>query len=112
MRENGRNSVRRPQIASLTDRNREGFSRPGNRVGLPGLDGGRCRDRTCDPSHVKGRRHQTFQLVSWDRTGQRTDRCISLLQIRRIEKVGCDGNGLDCRDGMISRSALQFCGIP
>ena len=23
-------------------------------VGLPGLDGGRCRDRTCDPSRVKG----------------------------------------------------------
>jgi len=50
----------------------------------------------------RGRRNQTFQLVSWDRTGQRTDRCISLLQIRRIEKVGCDGNGLDCRDGMIT----------
>ena len=25
-----------------------------NRVGLPGLHGGRCRDRTCDPSRVKG----------------------------------------------------------
>ena len=45
-RENGRNSVRRPRCASLTDRNREGFSPPGNRVGLPGLDGGGCRDRT------------------------------------------------------------------
>ena len=40
MRENGRNSVRRPRHASLTDRNCEGFCRPGNRVGLPGLHGG------------------------------------------------------------------------
>ena len=32
MRENGRNSVRRPRHASLTDRNCEGFCRPGNRV--------------------------------------------------------------------------------
>ena len=46
MRENGRNSVRRPRIASLTDRNCEGFCRPGNRVGLMGLHGGGCRDRT------------------------------------------------------------------
>ena len=45
-RENGRNSVRRPRHASLTDRNCEGFCRPGNRVGLLGLDGGGCRDRT------------------------------------------------------------------
>ena len=42
-RENGRNSVRRPRHVSLTDRNCEGFCRPGNRVGLPGLG---CRDRT------------------------------------------------------------------
>src|SRR5271165_1931404 len=43
-RENGRNSVRRPRHASLTDRNCEGFCVPGNRVGLPaeGI-------RTCDP---------------------------------------------------------------
>ena len=40
MRENGRNSVRRPRHASLTDRNCEGFCRPGNRVGLPVLYGG------------------------------------------------------------------------
>ncbi len=40
MRENGRNSVRRPRIASLTDRNCEGFCRRGNRGGLPGLHGG------------------------------------------------------------------------
>ena len=39
-RENGRNSVRRPRHPSLTGRNREGFYVPGNRVGLPGLDGG------------------------------------------------------------------------
>ena len=39
-RENGRNSVRRPRHASLTDRNYEDFCRPGNRVGLLGLDGG------------------------------------------------------------------------
>ena len=44
--ENGRNSVRRPRHASLTERNCEGFCRPGNRVGLPVLYGGRCRDRT------------------------------------------------------------------
>jgi hypothetical protein len=50
---NGRNSVRRPGYASLTSWNCEGFYRPGNRAGLPGLDGGRCRDRTCDPSRVK-----------------------------------------------------------
>jgi hypothetical protein len=49
-----RNSVRRPGRGSLTYRNCEGFCRSGNRVGLPGLDGGRCRDRTCDPSRVKG----------------------------------------------------------
>ena len=46
MRENGPNSVRRPRHASLTDRNCEGFCRPGNRVGLPVLYGGGCRDRT------------------------------------------------------------------
>ena len=46
MRENGRNSVRRPRHASLTDRNCEGFCRPGNRVGLPVLYGGGCRNRT------------------------------------------------------------------
>ena len=40
MRENGRISVRRPRIASLTDRKCEGFCRPGNRGGLPGLHGG------------------------------------------------------------------------
>ena len=45
-RENGGNSVRRPRHASLTDRNCEGFCRPGNRLGLPGLHGGGCRDRT------------------------------------------------------------------
>ena len=39
-RENGRNSFRRPRPASLTDRNYEDFCRPGNRVGLLGLDGG------------------------------------------------------------------------
>ena len=44
MRENGRNSVRRPRHASLTDRNCEGFCRPGNRVGLQGLHGGGCRN--------------------------------------------------------------------
>ena len=51
---NGRNSVRRPRITSLTDQNCEGFCVPGNRVGLPGLHGGGCRDRTCGPSRVKG----------------------------------------------------------
>ena len=44
MRENGRNSVRRPRHASLTDRNCEGFCRPGNRVGLPVLYGGGYRN--------------------------------------------------------------------
>ncbi len=39
-RENGGNSVRRPRHSSLTDRNCEGFCRPGNRGGLPGLHGG------------------------------------------------------------------------
>ena len=39
-RENGGNSARRPRHASLTDRNCEGFRRPGNRGGLPGLHGG------------------------------------------------------------------------
>src|SRR5208337_2618255 len=34
-RENGRNSVRRPRHAALSDRNCEGFCRPGNRGGLP-----------------------------------------------------------------------------
>ena len=48
MRENGRNSVRRPRHASLTDRNCEGFCRPGNRVGLPVLYGGARRNRTDD----------------------------------------------------------------
>jgi RES domain len=42
-----RNSVRRPGRGSLTYRNCEGFCRSGNRVGLPGRDGGRCRDHTC-----------------------------------------------------------------
>ena len=43
--ENGGNSVRRPRHASLTDRNCEGFCRPGNRVGLPVLYGGRSARR-------------------------------------------------------------------
>ena len=47
---NGGNSVRRPQIASLTDRNCEGFRRPGNRGGLPGLHGGARWIRTRDIS--------------------------------------------------------------
>jgi hypothetical protein len=38
--EKGRNSVRRPQHPSLTDRNCEGFCRPGNHRCLSGLDGG------------------------------------------------------------------------
>ena len=46
MRENGRNSVRRPRCASLTRRNYGGFCLPGNRPGLSGLHGGGCRDRT------------------------------------------------------------------
>ncbi len=33
-------AVRRPRHSSLTDRNCEGFCRPGNRGGLPGLHGG------------------------------------------------------------------------
>ena len=49
-REKGRNSIRRPQHPSLTDRNCEGICRPGNRVGLPGLHGGGCRNRTDGPS--------------------------------------------------------------
>ena len=48
--ENGRNSVRRPRHASLTDGNCEGFCRPGNRVGLLGLDGGARWIRTRDIS--------------------------------------------------------------
>ena len=46
--ENSRNSVRRPCFASLTRRNYGGYCRPGNRVGLSGLHGGGCRDRTDD----------------------------------------------------------------
>ena len=42
------------RYGSLTYRNCDSFCSPVNRVGLPGLDGGRCRDRTCDPSRVKG----------------------------------------------------------
>ena len=41
MRENSRNSVRRPRCASLTRRNYGGFCLPGNRPGLRG-----CRNRT------------------------------------------------------------------
>ena len=46
------NAGERPEFGSqtatrpLTDRNCEGFCRPGNRVGLPVLYGGGCRDRT------------------------------------------------------------------
>ena len=40
MRENSRNSVRRPRCASLTRRNYGGFCLPGNRPGLSGLHGG------------------------------------------------------------------------
>ena len=46
MRENSRNSVRRPRCASLTRRNYGGFCLPGNRPGLSGLHGGGCRNRT------------------------------------------------------------------
>ena len=48
--ENGRNSVRRPRHASLTDRNYEGFCRPGNRVGLPGLQVGDAGIEPATPS--------------------------------------------------------------
>ena len=48
MRENSRNSVRRPRCASLTRRNYGGFCLPGNRPGLSGLHGGGCRNRTDD----------------------------------------------------------------
>ena len=44
MRENSRNSVRRPRCASLTRRNYGGFCLPGNRPGLSGLHGGGCRN--------------------------------------------------------------------
>jgi hypothetical protein len=40
--------------SSLTDGNCRRFCRPGNSDDLLVLDGGRCRDRTCDPSRVKG----------------------------------------------------------
>ena len=48
MRENSRNSVRRPRCASLTRRNYGGFCLPGNRPGLSGLHGGARRNRTDD----------------------------------------------------------------
>ena len=44
MRENSRNSVRRPRCASLTRRNYGGFCLPGNRPGLSGLHGGARRN--------------------------------------------------------------------
>ena len=44
MRENSRNSVRRPRCASLTRWNYGGFCLPGNRPGLSGLHGGARRN--------------------------------------------------------------------
>ncbi len=41
--------------ASLTDRNYEDFCRPGNRVGLLGLNGGPGRTRTCNQTVMSGR---------------------------------------------------------
>ena len=58
MRENGRNSVRRPRIASLTDRNCECFSPPGNRVGSP------ARPRLSQPSCRFGSRLSAARACS------------------------------------------------
>ena len=55
MRENSRNSVRRPRCASLTRWNYGGFCLPGNRPGLSGLHGGARRNRTDG--------HRTLPLV-------------------------------------------------
>ena len=47
---NGRNLVRRPPYSRLTGQNCDDFCRPGNRAGLPGLDGGTRWIRTRDIS--------------------------------------------------------------
>src|SRR5271166_6470066 len=61
-RENGRNSVRRPRHAALSDRNCEGFCVPGNRVGLPGLHGGgrsRAKPVSADRARLGNREKHT-----------------------------------------------------
>ena len=61
-RENGRNSVRRPRCASLTDRNYESFCGPGNHLGLPGLHGGgrsRAKPVSADRARLGNREKHT-----------------------------------------------------
>ena len=80
MREKGRNSVRRPRHALLTDRNYEDFCRPGNRVGLLlymmrswdfSLFEIRGDDRRCTATGVKSY-EQEFQLSPAPRSGARS----------------------------------------
>jgi hypothetical protein len=48
-----RNELSRPTGAVPSRGNVVLFCGLGNHVNLRGIRGGRCRDRTCDPSHVK-----------------------------------------------------------
>ena len=70
-RENGRNSVRRPRHASLTDRNYEDFCRPGNRVGL-GAEGIRTTDHPRSTRTAALRPHLIFERREPQRAGALT----------------------------------------
>jgi hypothetical protein len=83
-RENGRNSVRRPCCGSLTYRNCEGFCRPGNRVGLPGLDGGgRSPAKPVSMAGFPGNRERTGNFKP-KRSERRT-----FLEISRLKSMAC-----------------------
>jgi hypothetical protein len=53
-RQNSAIRVRRPQNRGVTRGNIYEFTKAGKTVSFSGLGGGRYRDRTCDPSRVKG----------------------------------------------------------
>jgi hypothetical protein len=90
-RENGRNSVRRPSRGSLTSWNCEGFYRPGNRVGLPGLE---LRGFEPLTSAVQATQRPSILLLSlalvsyiWD-ARDRTQTDLPLLAARSIASLG------------------------
>jgi hypothetical protein len=101
----------RPRLANY--RNCEGFYRPGNRVGLPGLDGGRCRDRTCDPSRVKGVTiMEPIEIAGIDRNGGRRlllfrSACVHVGWFNRTKEHSL--SKLQCRCGLREVCRTESC---
>src|SRR5271166_1338988 len=99
MRENSRNSVRRPRCASLTRRNYGGFCLPGNRPGLSGLHGG---DSNCEPFYdaLVNSRYLNAEatLSARDQNGSEELRARRPIIARSI-------TGRSAREGVVTSSA-------